>query len=238
MTSRAVGRALLGSGLLAVTLLGGAGGYATGWLTTNQDAGSAAAMPLEPATSAPSTTPTPTTTPSPTVPKLLLDDSEPLQADDIEYKPRTFTVTSVVRSKVSLRVPSKWEMVLQDPPKDMRFNEPERRRAVRIQGGFTINRPPAASLETRMDQLAALAPDKVITVKSHEVDTVTGNATLVYTYADRGYLKYAIIRWVANDEGLCHLEIAVTGFPQDKAALAAILDEASESATRLDSPAA
>jgi hypothetical protein len=236
VTNRAVGRALLGSGLLVVTLLGGAGGYATGWLTTNQDARTAAAMPLEPATSAPSTTSSPTTTPVPTVPKLLLDDSEPLKLKDLDFKNQVFTVTSVLRSEVSVRVPSTWERVLQDPPKDMRFNEPERRRAVRIQGGFTINRPPAASLETRMDQLAALAPDKVISVKSHEVDPATGNATLVYTYADRGYLKYAIIRWVANEEGLCILEIAVTGFPQDKAALAGILDEASDSATRSDSP--
>ncbi|WBQ05944.1 hypothetical protein [Kribbella sp. CA-293567] len=235
MAGRGVGRVLLGSGLLVVTLLGGAGGYGAGRLTNSTEAGGAAAMPLAPATTTAQTTPTPSPTPTP--PKLALDDSEPLRADEIEYRTRAFTVTSVVASHVSLRVPERWEMVQLVPPKDMRFNEPERKRAVRVQGGFTINRSPAESLSVRIDQLKALTVDKAITIKSDVVDPKSGDATLAYTYADRGYLKYAVIRWVANPKKLCILEIAVTGLPQDRAALLAVLDEASGSATRSDSPA-
>ncbi len=91
-------------------------------------------------------------------------------------------------------------------------------------------------MTARIDQFKALAPDKMVSVKSHEVDPVTSNATLVYTYADRGFLKFAMIRWIANGDGLCILEIGVTGLPQDKPALTEILDHAADSATRTDLP--
>lgn len=236
MAGRGVGRALLGSGLLAVTLLGGAGGYGLGLVTTDQQASAgttAAPLPGGPSSTSPSTPPA---TP---LPKLVPDDSEPLRAEDIRYRTHTFTVTSVVKSRVSVRVPSSWEQLLLDPPKDMKFNEPERKRAVRVQGGFEITRSPAASLAARIALFKALSADKMVTVRSHEVDAETNDATLIYNYADpqSNTLKLGMIRWVANDEGLCILEIAVTGLPQDEDALADILDHASESATRSDSPA-
>jgi hypothetical protein len=129
-------------------------------------------------------------------------------------------------------------MTLLDPPKDMKFNEPERRRAVRVQGGFKIFRPPADSMAVRLTQFKGLPADRMVTVLTHEVDPATKNATLTYTYADpeNNTLKLGLVRWVADDEGLCMLEIAVTGLPQDKAALTDILDHASESATRSDDP--
>ncbi|GAA3597294.1 hypothetical protein GCM10022235_81200 [Kribbella ginsengisoli] len=235
VAGRGVGRALLGSGLLAVTLLGGAGGYGLGLVTTGQQASAGtAAAPLAGA----SVSTTPSTTPSTPPRKLKQDNSDPLQADEIRYRTRVFYVTSVVRSQVSVRVPSNWEMTLLDPPKDMKFNEPERRRAVRIQGGFKITRPPEDSMKARIAQFKALAADKMVTVLTHEVDPATKNATLTYNYADpeNNTLKLGMIRWVADDEGLCMLEIAVTGLPQDKSALADILDHASESATRSDEP--
>lgn len=232
MAGRGLGRALLGSGLLVVTLLGGAGGYGLGLVTTDQQASAGvSAAPL-------AVTVSPGGVPSTPPRKLVPDNSAPLRADDIVYRTRTFTVTSVVASRVSLRVPRDWETILLDPPKDMKFNEPERRRAVRVQGGFTITRPPAASLTSRIDQFNALPADRMVTVRSHTVDPVTKDATLIYNYADieSNTLKYGMIRWVANKKGLCYLEIAVTGLPQDKAALADILDHASESATRTDMP--
>ncbi|MFI5711153.1 hypothetical protein [Kribbella sp. NPDC051620] len=233
MAGRGVGRALLGSGLLAVTLLGGAGGYGLGLVTTGQQASAGtAAVPLPgEAANSPSM---PSTPPR----KLRRDNSEPLQAEDIHYKTRSFDVTSAVRSHVSVRVPGNWEMILLDPVKDMKFNEPQRRRAVRVQGGFKITRPPAASMAVRISQFKALSADKMVSVLSHGVDKATKNATLTYNYADpdNNTLKLGMIRWLADDEGLCMLEIAVTGLPQDKSALADILDHASESATRSDSP--
>ncbi|MEV6410976.1 hypothetical protein [Kribbella sp. NPDC051718] len=235
MAGRGVGRALLGSGLLAVTLLGGAGGYGLGLVTTGQQASAGTTAAPLPGASAGTPSSTPSSTPSR---KLRRDDSEPLQADDIRYRTRVFDVSSVVRSHVSVRVPSRWEMTLQDPVKDMKFNEPERRRAVRVQGGFKITRPPEDSMKVRIGQFKALPADKMVSVLSHTVDPATKNATLTYNYADpdNNTLKLGLIRWVADDEGLCILEIAVTGLPQDESALADILDHASESATRSDEP--
>jgi hypothetical protein len=67
------------------------------------------------------------------------------------------------------------------------------------------------------------------------VDPDTKEATLVYTYVPENSLRYVIVRWVANGAGLCTFEIAVTGLPQDQAALEAILDHAAQSALRTDS---
>ncbi|WP_157630948.1 hypothetical protein [Kribbella catacumbae] len=229
MTGRGFGRALLGSGLLVVTLLGGAGGYGLGLLTTDQRASAGvAAAPLAPAASAKTTTPPPK--------KLIPDDSEPLQAEDIRYKTREFTVIYRLESRVKVRVPGNWDPALQDPPKEMRFNEPARKRLVRIQAGFTIERPPEESMDIRIGVLKALSADQMVTIKSRTVDPVTQHATLVYTYAEKLSLRHVITRWVANKDGLCAFEIGVSGLPQDKAALEEILDRAAESATRSDSP--
>lgn len=229
MTGRGIGRALLGSGLLAVTLLGGAGGYGLGLLTTEQQASAGiTAAPLAPSTSATVTTPPPK--------KLIPDDSEPLRAEDLRYKTRDFTVSSELESRVKVRVPGNWDPALQDPPKEMRFNEPGRKRLIRVQAGFTIERPAEESMNLRIEVLKALPADKLVTIKSHQVDPVSQDATLVYTYAEKLSLRHVITRWVANADGLCHLEIAVSGLPQDKAALQEIVDRAAESATRSDSP--
>jgi hypothetical protein len=232
VAGRGVGRALLGSGLLAVTLLGGAGGYGLGLVTTDQQASAGtAAAPLPGASSTSPSTPSSTPTKS-----IVPDTTKPLQAEDIHYKTREFTVSSVLKSSVSVRVPSTWEMVLQDPPKEMRFNEPARKRYLRVQAGFSITRPPAASMAVKIGQLLDLPKDQLVSIKSHTTDPSTGNATLVYTFVPDVYLRYVIIRWVANDKGLCHFEIAVTGLPQDKAGLNDVLDHAADSATRSDSP--
>jgi len=49
-------------------------------------------------------------------------------------------------------------------------------------------------------------------------------------------LRYVIVRWVADDSGLCAIEMSSTGFPQDKAALMDVLDHASKSVVRRDAP--
>lgn len=227
MTGRGIGRALLGSGLLAVTLLGGAGGYGLGLLSTDQKASAGVtAAPLAPAASVKSPPPK----------KLVPDNTEALQAEDIRYKTREFTVTYRLESRVKVRVPGNWDPALQDPPKEMRYNEPARKRLVRIQAGFHITRPPVESMELRIGVLKALPADQMVTIKSSKVDPVTQDATLVYTYAEKLSLRHVITRWVANKDGLCHFEIGVSGLPQDKAALEDILDQAAKSATRSDSP--
>ena len=46
VAGRGIGRALLGSGLLAVTVLGGAGGYGIGLLTSAASENAGGAVPL------------------------------------------------------------------------------------------------------------------------------------------------------------------------------------------------
>lgn len=179
----------------------------------------------------------PSSTPSSTPPKHIVpDNTEPLQADDIRYKTREFTVSSVVESRVSMRVPSAWDMTVQDPPKYVRFNEPARKRWIRIEAGFSITRAPAASMAAKMAELKILPAGQMLTFKSQHIDPETKNATLVYTYVPDQSVRYVMVRWVADPEGLCIFEIAATGLPQDKAALEDILDHATNSATRSDSP--
>ncbi|WP_433011578.1 hypothetical protein [Kribbella sp. CA-294648] len=232
MAGRRLGRALLGSGLLGVTLLGGAGGYGLGLLTTGEQASAGtAATPLT-GTSAAPTTP-PTAAPKPIVP----DNSKPLRAKDIEYKIRSFTVRDALESAVSVRVPGDWQLsVPPDTEKYMRYNEPARKRWIRIEAGFTVQRSPALSMAARIDLLQDLPATQRLTIMTHSVDPKTQDATLLYSYVPDRTLRYVIVRWVADPAGLCHFEIAVTGLPQDQPALEVILDHAAKSATRSDSP--
>jgi hypothetical protein len=54
--------------------------------------------------------------------------------------------------------------------------------------------------------------------------------------APKATVRYVIVRWVADDSGLCAVEMSSTGLPQDKEALMAVLDKASSSVERRDSP--
>ncbi|WP_344209327.1 hypothetical protein [Kribbella sancticallisti] len=236
MAGRRDGRALLGSGLLAVTLLGGAGGYGAGLLTTTGTAtAQGQAGPLAAVSPQPST---PTASPTPTViPKKIVPDNSPaLQADDLYYKTRSFTATSVVRSSVSVRVPGNWTLTQPDPPTLGRFTDPTSKRWIRIEAGFTIRRPPAESMAARVKDLGSVPKNQQVTILSSEIDPKTQNATLVYTYVPEQTVRHVIVRWVANEDGLCHFEMATTGLPQDKSALLAVLDRATDSSTRSDSP--
>ncbi|MEU4606675.1 hypothetical protein AB0F43_27150 [Kribbella sp. NPDC023972] len=241
MAGRGALGALLGSGLLAITALGGAGGYGVGLLTAvdNPAAATGAAAPLgtvRVSTPSASATPVPTTTPR----KVEPDNSPPLEASDLRYKSRSFTVRDVYRSDVSVRVPSRWNMTQPDPPRTARFSDPTGKRWLRIEAGFAIQRPPAASMQARIQQLATLPKDQMVTIIS---STVEGNyATLTYTYlppellAPKATVRYVIVRWVADDSGLCAVEMSSTGLPQDKEALMAVLEKASSSVERRDSP--
>ena len=231
--------ALLGSGLVAITALGGAGGYGVGLLTTGEraSASSGTAAPLGAAQpSTPSATPSPTPTPR----EIKPDNSPALEASDLSYKTRTFTVRNVVTSEVSVRVPSNWRLTQPDPPTTGRFTDPSGKRWIRIEAGFTISRPPSASMAARIEQLQHLSPDQMLHVISRTADK--NYATLVYTYvpppsqAPVPTLRYVIVRWVADDSGNCAVEMSSTGLPQDKAALMEVLDKATSSVVRRDTP--
>ncbi|WUJ73395.1 hypothetical protein OG809_09030 [Kribbella soli] len=227
-------RALLGAGLLTLAGVGGVGGYGVGLFLTEEPslAGTAAPLPMA-VSSGPPATPT---TPDPPPKKIVPDDTEALNKDDLEYRVREFTATSVVRSDVRLKVPRDWGFTQPDPPKIGRYTDPTSKRWIRIEAGFTIRRPPAESMAQKLTDLSTVPATQMLSIKSHTVDPDTKEATLVYTYVPDNSLRYVIIRWVANGEGLCTFEIAVTGLPQDREAMEDILDHAANSATRDDSP--
>lgn len=226
------GRVLLGSGLLAATLLGGAGGYGAGLVTSPDVAvASGPAAPLSPLTA-----PTPTPVSSLPPKKVVPDETPALQVDELRYKTRTFTAKSVVQSTVSVRVPSNWTFTQPDPPIHGRYTDPSSKRWIRIEAGFTVRRPPAESMAAKIKGLADVPKNQLVTILSSKIDSKTQNATLVYTYVPDQSVRYVIVRWVANEDGLSEFEIATTGLPQDKDALLAVLDRATETATRDDKP--
>jgi hypothetical protein len=231
------GRVLLSSGLLAAALLGGVGGYGAGLVTTQDVAvATGVAKPLSPATTP--TPPTPGSTPGSSLPpkKVVPDDTPALPVDELRYKSRTFTAKSVVQSTVSLRVPSNWTFTQPDPPIHGRYTDPTTKRWIRIEAGFSIRRAPEESMAAKLKNLTGVPKNQLVTIVSKKVDPKTNDATLVYTYVPDQSVRYVIVRWIANADGLCELEMAVTGLPQDKEALTAILDRATETAVRTDEP--
>jgi hypothetical protein len=229
VVGRKVGTALLASGLLAITLLGGAGGYGVGlWTTTGTAATDGQAAPLS-GLKLP-----PTLSPTPPARKIVQDDSPALRVDDLRYKTRVFTAKMAVKSTVRVQVPALWDFTQPDPPKLGRYTDPTKKRWIRIEAGFTIQRPPAESMAIRINELKAIPANQMVKVLSEEVDQETRNATLVYTYVPDSSVRYVIVRWVADETGNCIFEMGSTGLPQDEDALLAILDRATETATRTD----
>ncbi|TCC43037.1 hypothetical protein [Kribbella sindirgiensis] len=232
-------RAMLGAGLLTLAGVGGAGGYGVGLFLTKEPslAGTAAPLAVSPT---PGTTPTPTPTPTGPPRKVTYDKSPALDADDLSYATRTFTVTDMVRSRISVRVPSDWVYTKQTPPKSGRFTDRTKKRWIRVEAGFTITRPPADSLAARLKQLAGISASQMVKILSQEVEA--NYATLSYTYvpdeelSPEGVLRHVIVRWVADDTGNCAVEMSSTGLPQDKDALLDVLDHATDSVQRRDTP--
>jgi hypothetical protein len=234
VAGRGIGRALLGSGLLAVTVLGGAGGYGIGLVTSAASEVAGHAVPLGSVTpSAPTPTPSkPTRTAEP-------DNTKPLDPDTLSYQTRTAYSELLVRSKVTLQAPRNWWLSHSDPPRYSWFSDPTRKRKLRIEAGFTISRPPAASMAERIGILEDLSPDRLLEIVNQDVDEKAGTATLTYTYIPEHEtsLRRIMVRWVAlDDSGNVGVELSSIGLPQDEAAIADVLDHASKSVTRTDSP--
>jgi hypothetical protein len=234
-----VGRALLGAGLLVVTLLGGAGGYGVGWLTSSTASHSTTgqAMPLGGIGPSPSpSTPTSTSTEPPTkTPKP--DNTPPLLAQDLAYKTRQFVAELVVRSEVAVKVPRNWKMTQPDPKDEARFTDPTGKRWIRVEAGFSLTRPPADSMAARIALLKTIPSSQALTIVSQETDAKARTATLTYSYIPDQTTRYVIVRWAALDaSGNVAVEMSSTGLPQDRPALVDVLDEATASVSRVDTP--
>ncbi|WP_148256800.1 hypothetical protein [Kribbella flavida] len=228
MSGRRVGTAMLTGGLLVITLLGGAGGYGLGHLTQPESRPSSTASPLRPSDGTPS--------PSEPVNTAVPDPTPALRKSTLRYKTRAFTAESVVRSHVTAEVPRNWRMTQPDPMTEGRFTDPTGKRWVRIEAGFTIQRPPAASMAVRIEVLGDLPVKQAVRIISKQVSADKRSATLTYTYIPDRTLRYVVVRWVALDRsGNCAVEISSTGLQQDKDAIWDVLDHVSNSVTRSDS---
>jgi len=241
VAGRGIGRALLGSGLLAATVLGGAGGYGLGLVTSAASQSAGGAVPLGSVTPStdPSSTPSvpvePRKTPKP-------DHTDPLRADELSYQTREFDTEKVVRSHITVKVPRNWSFTQPDPKLTGRFTDPTSKRWLRIESGFSLTQPPADRMAARMELLKELPASQTLSFVSDDVDPVAKTATLTYTYIppdppDSLTLKYVIVRWIALDSsGLVGVEMSSVGLPQDKVALLEVLDRATKTVTRTDSP--
>jgi len=225
---------------VVITALGGAGGYGVGLLIGGElpAVASGAAVPL--GTGRP-TTPSVTPTPAPPTRTPRPDYTAALRSDDLSYTTRTFDVKGTVRSDVRVRVPNDWRITKPaDQSTYARFTDPTSKRWIRIEAGFTISRPPAASMAARVKDLSNLDKNQLLTIVSQTEED--GQATLVYTYLppdDQSpslAIRYVIVRWLADDSGNCAVEMSSTGLPQDKDALLDVLDHATKSVDRQDSP--
>lgn len=232
------GTALLASGLVAIIAVGGAGGYGVGRLTAADRSVSATGQPLPLGQIKAAETPTPTPTPV-EARNPIPDNSKPLRADDLRYKTRTFQVQGTLQSEISLKVPSDWVYTPQTDTDTARFNETNKR-YLRVQGGFPRTRPPATSMAEKIKNLKALDASQQVRFISEDDDGAT--ATLTYEWvppkniAPLPILRHVIVRWVADESGDVVVELGVTGLPQDAAALRDVMDHASESVVREDSP--
>jgi hypothetical protein len=241
VAGRGIGRALLGSGLLAVTVLGGAGGYGIGLVTSAASENAGRAVPLGSLT--PTTGPSlPTPSETPTTPVKLKtakpDNTAPLRAEDLDYQTRAFDTEKNVRSRVTAQVPRNWWMTQPSPKREARFTDPTGKRWLRIESGFTLTRPPAASMEVRIETLKTQLPaEQDLKILRQQIDPKTGAATLTYTYIPGETLRYVMVRWIALDKsGRVAVEMSSTGLTQDRDAVLDVLDKASDSVTRKDSP--
>ncbi len=232
MAGRGIGRALLGSGLLAVTVLGGAGGYGIGLLTSAASENAGGAVPLGSVTPSAPTPTRPTRTAEP-------DNTKALDPDSLSYQTRTAYSEAVVRSKVTLKAPRNWWLSHSEQWRYSWFSDPTGKRRLRIEAGFTVSRPPAASMAERVGILEDLSPDRLLNIIDQDVDPKTGTATLTYTYIPETEksLRRIMVRWVPlDDSGNVAVELSSYGLPQDADAILDVLDHASESVTRSDSP--
>jgi hypothetical protein len=221
---------LLSAGLVVITLAGGAGGYGIGHLTQPETQASDAAAPLHPGGS--DATPTPVEPVNTAVP----DPTPALRRSELRYKEREFVAELAVRSQVTVEVPRNWRFTQPDPPKEARYTDPTGRRYVRVEAGFTIERPPRVSMEQRILVLANTPRREDLQILSKQVAEDGRSATLTYTFVPDKSLRYVVVRWVAlDDSGNCAIEISSTGLIQDKDATWAVLERASETVTRSDS---
>ncbi|GAA1557781.1 hypothetical protein [Kribbella lupini] len=228
--------AVLASGVVALGLIGAAGGYLVGDLTQPTTASASNGYPSggdSPSADVIVKSPIPNHVPA-------------FKATGLRYREHTFTVRQEPspRVKVSIDMPRGWQLTSSPKtPAEVKFLDPLKERGVRVESGFP---PDLTTAEQREKLIAGLvssqAPENDLKILENYDSTVTGDdgrtrevSTLIYTYIPTETLRYVIVRWVATGgDSQATVEMSVTGLPQDAAGLKAVLAKASESVTIRD----
>jgi hypothetical protein len=92
-------------------------------------------------------------------------------------------------------------------------------------------------MAARIALLKTIPSSQALTIVSQETDAKARTATLTYSYIPDQTTRYVIVRWAALDaSGNVAVEMSSTGLPQDRPALVDVLDQATASVSRVDTP--
>jgi hypothetical protein len=143
-----------------------------------------------------------------------------------------------------VRVPAGWQKTVnEDAPGEVKFLDPLRERAARLESGFRNDLTTAQQREKLVRGLESSQPyENDLKIIDQGDDTITGTdgrtrtiSTIVYTYIPFKTVRYVIVRWVATaGDSQATVEMSITGLPQDAKALQLIADQAAKSATPED----
>jgi hypothetical protein len=224
---------VLVSGIVLLALVGAAGGYYGGATYSGASRVNEAA-PVAPLTGRSTDPPLPKKTP---VPFPLAA----LKASELDFHTVNFTIhnDSGDPLALSIRVPRGWQLTRdKKTPREVRFLDPKRERAVRVESALP---PPSLSTADMMTQLVAGLKssqpyENDLQILSQTSDQLEANgetrtvSTLIYTYIPKKNLRYVIVRWVATGgDDQARVEMSITGVPQDAAGLKSVLLQASQS---------
>jgi hypothetical protein len=230
-------RTVLVGGLLLATVLGVAGGYATGMLTSPSSVTvSGVPAPLGRVTGSPSPSPLPVKTPKPNGYKPL---------GEVDFHWQTFTVDLEQNDagvdpppiRMSVRVPIGWEMTTTEKG-EAKFTDPKHVRWVRVSPVYPVK----LSAKQKRDQLvpmlkSTIAHEDLFKLIGQADDAPTGMdgrtrrvSTLTYSYIPDEWLRPVIVEYVTTaDSAGADFEMSVTALPDDQAAMERIAEVAANS---------
>ncbi|GAB3817621.1 hypothetical protein [Kribbella italica] len=227
--------AVLASGVIALGLIGAAGGYLVGDLTQPTSASANNEYPT--GGDSPPDVPLPKKTAEP-YPKT------PLSAAKLRYHTENFTIRDKSGAQVplSIRAPRGWQLT-RDPkaPQEVKFLDPLKERGIRVESALPESLTTSDSMQRLIAGLESSQPyenDLKILSQDEQIEiegTSRTAATLIYTYIPKKTLRYVIVAWVSTrGDDLATVEMSITGLPQDATALKALLAEATKSVTVRD----
>lgn len=224
--------AVLASGVVALGMIGAAGGYVVGDLTQPTTASATNGYPTGNDSPPPGyfvKTPVPNNLPA-------------FQSAGLRYREQTFSVQQQDRPRVtvSIDMPRGWQLTRSPKtPGEVKFLDPKKERGVRVESSLPETLAPSALREKLINSLRSSQPPENDLKILEDYDSTEPGAdgsprevsTLIYTYIPNETLRYVIVRWISTDGGDATVEMSVTGLPQDATGLKAVLAEATQTVT-------